>query len=82
MRLSGSIMRSLEKAGVSVFYADRSISHMWNKDRAAGEPIFYGGWYWHQTRKGRVIYTDEEGPFRSEMAAYRDAYVKLQLRPE
>ena len=37
------------------------------------------GWYWHRQKGGRVVQTDVDGPFSSESAAVRDAYVKLQL---
>lgn len=45
-----------------------------------GEPLRYGGWYWMRKQQGRITETDEDGPFRSESAAIRDAFVKLQLR--
>jgi len=80
MRLPDSILDLVKKAKVSVYYADRRITKVWNDDRAAGEPITYGGWYWHKVNKGGVTITDTDGPFRSESAAIRDAWKKLQLR--
>jgi hypothetical protein len=80
MRLSDAIVESVKKAGITVYFADRLTTKVWNRSRLSGEPIQYGGWYWHRTEKGKVIETDTEGPFRSESAAVRDAYVKLQLR--
>lgn len=80
MKLSLRVTQSVKKAGVKVYYADRRITGIWNRDRQFGEPIFYGGWYWIRSHKGRVVQTDEDGPFRSESAAIRDAFMKLQLR--
>lgn len=76
-------IEAVKKAGVEVYYADRSITKVWNSDSARDrmtEPLKYGGWYWMRSKKGRVVATDEDGPFRTESAAIRDAYVKLQLR--
>ena len=80
MRLSDEIIEAVKHGGVVVYFADRTTTKVWNKSRVSGEPIQYGGWYWHRTEKGRVVETDTEGPFRSESAAIRDAYIKLQLR--
>lgn len=80
MRLSDVVLSVIKKAGVKAYFADRRITSVWNGDRMDGEPVFYGGWYWNRTVKGRVTQTDEEGPFRSESAALRDAWQKLQLR--
>lgn len=80
MRLPNSILYTVQKAGVEVFYADRHTTRVWNGLRMRGEPLRYGGWYWMRKQKGRITETDEDGPFRSESAAIRDAYVKLQLR--
>ena len=81
MRLSDAIVQSVKDSGVNVYFADRRTTKIWNRDRSSGEPIQYGGWYWNRSVGGRVVETDTEGPFRSESAAVRDAYVKLQLRP-
>ena len=75
-----SYIESVRKAGVKVFFAARSTTKVWNGTRTKGEPLRYGGWYWIRTQKGRVVEVDEDGPFRSESAAIRDAFVKLQLR--
>lgn len=80
MRLPDVIIDLVKKARVTVYYADRRCTRVWNDDRAAGEPITYGGWYWHRTTKNGVTETDADGPFRSESAAIRDAWKKLQLR--
>lgn len=80
MRLPKSVIIKLEKSGVKAYFANREITKTWNSERYTGEPIHYGGWYWHRTVKGRVVDSDEEGPFKSESAALRDAWRKLQIR--
>ena len=80
MRLSKAVHEKLVKGGIEAYYAGRAITNIWNSDRNSGEPCFFGGWYWYRRIKGRVVQTDEEGPFRSESAALRDAWQKLQLR--
>ena len=80
MRLPNAVIESVVSAGVEVFYADRHTTRVWNGLRLQGEPLRYGGWYWMRKSKGRITDTDEDGPFKSESAAIRDAFVKLQLR--
>jgi hypothetical protein len=80
LRLSNALIETVKKAGVEVYFADRSTTKVWNQIRSRGEPLQYGGWYWYRKHKGRVVETDEEGPFRSESSAFRDAFIKLQLR--
>lgn len=79
MRLPDDVQHRVKKAGITVYYADRRITKLWNKDRLKGEPCQYGGWYWQKVQGRRIMETDTDGPFRSESAAIRDAYVKLQL---
>lgn len=80
MRLAGAVMESVRRSGVEVFFADRHTTKVWNSMRLQGEPMRYGGWYWMRKQKGRIVELDEDGPFRTESAAIRDAFVKLQLR--
>lgn len=80
MRLATSIVVTVRQAKVQVYFADRPTTKVWNKMRSGKDPIQYGGWYWIREEKGIVVETDSEGPFRSESAAIRDAYTKLQLR--
>ena len=80
MRLPKSYLHTLKKSGVKVYFADRNTTKLWNSSRLRGEPIRYGGWYWNREQKGKIIAVDEDGPFSSESAALRDAFVKLQLR--
>jgi len=71
---------AVKKAGVSVYFADRKMTKMWNELRSSDEPMIYGGWYWLRKQRGRVTEFDEDGPFKTESAAIRDALIKLQLR--
>lgn len=80
MRLPDSVIEAVHKAGVEVYYADRHTTKLWNSLRLKGETLRYGGWYWIRKKKNRITETDEDGPFKSESAAIRDAFVKLQLR--
>lgn len=80
MRLPNDFIQSVKKAGIEVFFAGRETTKVWNSNRRTKEPLHYGGWYWMRTHKGRVVEMDEEGPFRSESAAIRDAFLRLQLR--
>lgn len=80
MRLSASVAEAVKKAGVKVYYANRVVTKIWNANRMDGEPVQFGGWYWWQETKGTVVATDDDGPFRCESAAVRDAFKKLQLR--
>lgn len=80
MRLADAFIETVKKAGVRVYFASRNTTKVWNGTRLEGEPLRYGGWYWMRSQRGRVTETDEDGPFRSESAAIRDAFVKLQLR--
>lgn len=80
MRLAQIVIDKVKKKGVRIYFADRRITKNWNAHKNEGEPSYFGGWYWERTEKGRVVAMDEEGPFRSESAAIRDAYSKLQIR--
>lgn len=80
MRLPKAIVEKVKRNGIEVYFADRRTTKTWNKGKLRGEPSMYGGWYWMRTTKGKVIATDEDGPFRTESAAIRDAFLKLQLR--
>jgi hypothetical protein len=81
LRLSDRLIEIVKKSGVQVYFASRNTTKVWNETRMKDEPLRYGGWYWMRSNKsGKVIAVDEDGPFRSESAAIRDAYIKLQLR--
>jgi hypothetical protein len=78
--LSNILINTVKEAGVKVFFANRRTTNIWNSGRLAKEPLRYGGWYWMRSQRGKIVAMDEDGPFRSESAAIRDAFVKLQLR--
>lgn len=80
MRLPNALITTVKKSGVKIYFADRRITKIWNKERDREDVMVYGGWYWQRHKKGRVVQVDEDGPFRTESAAIRDAYIKLQLR--
>ena len=80
MRLPDAVIATVKKTGVKVYFASRNTTKVWNQQRITDEPLRYGGWYWMRSHRGRVTDVDEDGPFRSESAAIRDAFVKLQLR--
>lgn len=81
MRLPDSVILACKLAGVSVHFANRAHIRYLNELRISDEPNNYGGYYWtRKDKKGVITDTDENGPFRSESAALRDAFMKLQLR--
>ena len=81
MRLPNYVLSKVKRAKVRVWFAPRSFTKRMNEMRDDGDPIFYGGWYWDRSdNRGRVIDFDTSGPFRSEAAAIRDAYTRLQLK--
>ena len=74
------VLTKVKQAGVTVYYADRRVTTVWNKGRDNGDPAHFGGWYWNRSKGRQVLETDTSGPFKSQSAAVRDAYMKLQLR--
>lgn len=80
MRLPDGVIAACKKAGIRVHYANRAHIRYLNELRIADEPGNYGGWYWHREVAGKVTDTDTSGPFRSESAALRDAFMRLQLQ--
>lgn len=80
MKLASAYITTVKKSGVKVYFANRNTTKVWNQQRITNEPLRYGGWYWLRTQKGKVTAVDEDGPFRSESSAIRDAFIKLQLR--
>lgn len=81
MRLPDYVIDSVKNAEVHIYFVDREFYRRWRATKAASDLTIYSGYYWHRiTRKGSIE-IDEHGPFRSQMAAIKDAYVRLQLRP-
>ena len=81
MRLPNKIQNAVHRDGIEIYFANRQTTKVWNGLRLQGEPLRYGGWYWMRKSRGRIVDTDQDGPFKSESAAIRDAFVKLQVRP-
>lgn len=80
MRLPANVSAQVHKAGVRVYFAGRGTTKHWNSHREKGDLLSYGGWYWHRfNKRGVLVDYDKRGPFRSEQAAIRDAFVSLQL---
>lgn len=73
-KLKDSVIASVLSLA-TVTYIDRSAAQWWNKQRGRGEMQTFTGWYWSCGPR-------EEGPFRSESAAIRDAYYALVLRSD
>lgn len=82
MRLPDSVISACKKAGVKVYFVDRKHIRYLNGLRLSDEPGNYGGFMWVRTKGGKVVDTDTVGPFRSQSAALRDAFMKLQLQRE
>lgn len=73
MKLSNAILgKTMDK--VRVVYMTRDIAKFWNnsRNRKADEPAVFCGFYW-------INGSEEGGPFKSRMAAYRDAYFRIVL---
>lgn len=79
MRLPKVVYENVKERGVEVFFADRWTCKWWNERRNSGELRFYGGWYWWVRGETGLAETMENGPFKTESAAYRDAAEKLQV---
>lgn len=80
MRLPLKVIRAVEEARVDIFEANRGMTQWWNEHRASTEPRYFAGWYWVRKDKRNRVDSEQYGPFKTESAAIRDAYVKLQLK--
>jgi hypothetical protein len=81
MRLPDYVIDSVQNAKVHIYFVDREFYRRWRATKGASDLTIYSGYYWHRiTREGSIV-IDEHGPFRSQMAAIKDAYMRLQLRP-
>jgi hypothetical protein len=76
--LPKNVVGAVDKRKVKVFYANRSATKFWNESRNSGDLRFFGGWYWYTETNGKATET-EHGPYRSESAAYRNAFLELSL---
>jgi hypothetical protein len=60
-------VRALE---ARVFYLSYAACRRWAEHRDKGEPLVFSGWYWTHGKR-------EAGPFKSQSAAWRDAWYQL-----
>jgi hypothetical protein len=81
MRLPDYVIDAVENAKVHIYFADREFYRRWRATKGASDLTIYSGYYWHRVTRDGAIEIDEHGPFRSQMAAIKDAYIRLQLRP-
>jgi hypothetical protein len=73
--ISDEVFGKTRDRGIEVFYVPRAATKWWNarrKDRK-NEIALLGGWYWTLGR-------EEHGPFRSQSAAWRDAFYRRVLK--
>lgn len=76
MQLKTEIIQAVHARRIQVTEASRWMVNWWNERRDPSvEPRFFCGWYWWREDEPDEL----QGPFRSMSAAYRDAYVRLQL---
>lgn len=81
MRLPDAILEAVKSARVDVFEANRGTTQWWNERRSRDEPRYFAGWYWVRKDRRNKVDSEQYGPFKTQSAAIRDAFVKLQLRP-
>ena len=81
MRLPDYVIDAVQNAKVNIYFADREFYRRWRATKGASDLTVYSGYYWNRVTREGAIDIDEHGPFRSQMAAIKDAYIRLQLRP-
>jgi hypothetical protein len=77
--LPKNVVGAVDRKKVKVYFADRTMTKFWNERRNRDDLRFFGGWYWYIETNGRAEET-ENGPYKTESAAYRDAFLSLSLR--
>jgi hypothetical protein len=70
MWLSNSLLDEARALEVRVFYLSYAACRRWAEHRDKGEPLVFSGWYWTHGKR-------EAGPFKSQSAAWRDAWYLL-----
>jgi hypothetical protein len=73
MWLTRKMVGEVDDAVDEVFRLSYAATRTWNDKREAGAPLVFSGWYW---AKGAT----EAGPFKSQSAAYVDAWWRLVAR--
>jgi hypothetical protein len=80
MKLARKVIEAVEESRIELFYADRGMTNYWNKRRDKGELRYFTGWYWYIKGKNGKVESDENGPFKSRMAAIKDCFQRMQMR--
>ncbi len=78
MSLPQIVYSEANKSGIDVYYADTGMKHRWNANLGANEIRHFCGFHWRF--KSNPKSPDDPGPFRTESAAYRDAFMFLQAQ--
>lgn len=73
MWLPNALIKDVGDADVRVFYVSYAATRRWAAGRDPGEPLVFSGWYW-------AIGARESGPFKSQSAAWRDAWYRVVRR--
>lgn len=76
--LPKNVVGAVDKKRVRVYFADRTQTKFWNERRGKEDLRYFGGWYWYIETNGKASET-ENGPYKTESAAYRDAFLDLSL---
>jgi len=73
--ISDEVHSRAQDQGIEVFFISRAVTKWWNarRKRGANDIALLGGWYWS-------LGGEEHGPFRSQSAAWRDAYYRRVMR--
>ena len=74
--ISDDVYSRTTDRGVEVFFVSRAVTKWWNarRDKKGERDIaLLSGWYWS-------LGNEEYGPFRSQSAAWRDAYYRRVAR--
>jgi hypothetical protein len=70
MWLSAALLDDVRALDARVFYLSYAACRRWAENRDKGEPLVFSGWYWANDKR-------EAGPFKSQSAAWRDAWYQL-----
>lgn len=70
MWLPDSVLSDVRALDARIFYLSYSACRRWAEHRDKGEPLVFSGWYWSLGKR-------EAGPFKSQSAAWRDAWYQL-----
>ncbi len=77
--LPKNVVGAVDRKRVKVYFANRTMTKYWNDRRNTDDLRYFGGWYWYLETNGKADQT-ENGPYKTESAAYRDAFLTLELK--